>query len=217
LQAATSPSPVKPLDVQCGRCGALLDVDNDAGAAQGALKRVLADIEPDVRDALLAARTPKTVCVAVGRDRGVDVVLRAFSGDLAGVADWRGWVPSALRRERTASLEQTTLEALKTADVPTRRALSRTLMQAMHDAASLTSRGGLTLPLRQVFVGGGGMPSGTADCALPKLLHHANERQIDVLGFVEVVFSRQFDDLQIVEPCASRCLPILGFLLCPTC
>jgi hypothetical protein len=208
---------MKHLDVRCGRCGLLHRVDNDVDAALAAVRRVITDIEPDVRGAMLTARSPKTICVAVGRDRDADVVLRAFSGDLAGIADWPGWVPSALRRERTALLEAQTIAQLQTADVPTRRALSRSLMRAMHDAATLTSKHGVTLPLRDVFVGGGGMPSGTADCALPKLLHNANEQHIDIHGFIEVTYASHIDDCAIVEPCSQRCMPILGFLLCPVC
>ena len=87
----------------------------------------------------------------------------------------------------------------------------------MFDAMSLTSARGVTLPLRQVFVAPFGMPSGTGECAIPRLLHAANRTGIRPVGLAEAwwgppVGKRVHGQLQ--PPCERKCLPILGHLLC---
>jgi hypothetical protein len=91
-------------------------------------------------------------------------------------------------------------------------------MAAMNDAVTLVNRAGRTASLRDVFVGDG-IPSGTADCALPKLLQQANRQGLTVLGVAEAwwgpglgVGDRRHGLLAM--PCARRCAPILGYLVC---
>ncbi len=179
------------------------------------------------------------LAVLVGRPRSSPegpVQLRyALSGDLLGTADVEGCVPSIIRREDTSELEAETLAtvAALTATMaaatttPTalaaakaaRKASSKRLMLAMNQAVRLANRRGQRRALPDVFVGGG-IPSGTADCALPKLLHAANVEGLDVVGVAEAwwgpglapVGERQHGLMAV--PCTRRCAPIVGHLLC---
>lgn len=97
-----------------------------------------------------------------------------------------------------------------------RRAASQVLSTAMFDAATLTNAKGETWPLRQVFVGTG-IAGGTSDCTIPKLLEAANLRGLKPLALAEAwwgptVNGRVHGELQ--APCAKKCQPILGHLLC---
>lgn len=174
----------------------------------------------------------------VGRDAdGTLMTLRAFSGDLGGVADVDGCVPSIIRREDTAALEQQTLQivaaatatlsscsgAARDAARQRRKAASSTLMAAMIDATRLRTRGGRRVALRDAFFGareGRGIPSGTADCALPKLLDAAWHRGLEVVSVAEASWAPGVVDGDrahgvLAAPCDIRCAPILGAMLCP--
>lgn len=183
----------------------------------------------------------KMLATLVGRGGGGDVVvLRGFSGDLAGHGDVDGCVPSIIRREDTAALEQETLQIVASATARLsscdavardearrqRKAASATLMAAMIDATRLRTRGGRRVPLRDAFLGardGRGIPSGTADCALPKLLDAAFAAGLDVVSVAEaswapgVVDGERADRAHgaLAAPCDIRCAPILGAMLCP--
>jgi len=229
---------------RCRRCDDVHVVDNDVAAGTAALADLFAAIEHDEAlspfRAAVSATRGKMLAVLVADD--VDIgggvtrhVLRAYSGDLAGPADWPGWAPSIIRREHTADLEAQTLTTLATLtqqlddararnDVDAadtlrraRKHTSATLMAAMHDAVSLTSTAQTTLPLRDVFVGVG-IPSGTADCGLPKLLHAANARGLRVVGSAEAWWGPDLGERRhgaLQAPCEGKCQPILGHLLCP--
>jgi len=211
----------------CARCGASHAIEHDGAKATAALWRALE--ERPALTAALTAQAPKMVGCLVGLDGDEEVVLLAISGDLGGVQDVDGCVPSVVRREHTAALETdtlaaiarhtTALEAATTEDArraakAVRRAASATLMAAMIDATVLVTRGQRLVPLREAFVGGG-IPSGTADCALPKLLVEANRRALRIVGVDERLFSPGTPRHgEHVGPCARRCEPILGALLC---
>ena len=177
----------------------------------------------------------KMMAALVGcNHQGQRVVLRALSGDLLGVEDVDGCVPSIIRRADTAELEARTLVLITAATArlvaggigadevamlkQSRQQASRTLMAAMNDAVTLVNRAGRTAPLRDVFVGGG-IPSGTADCALPKLLQHANRQGLTVLSVAEAWWGPglAIGDRRhglLAKPCTRRCVPILGYLVC---
>lgn len=226
---------------RCRRCDDVHVVDNDVAVGTAALVELLDAIDHDEAlapfRAALAATRGKMLAVLVADDDvdGTRHVLRAYSGDLAGPADWPGWAPSIIRREHTADLEAQTLTTLATLtqqlddararnDVEAadtlrraRKQTSATLMAAMHDAVSLTSAAQTTLPLREVFVGVG-IPSGTADCGLPKLLHAANARGLHVVGSAEAWWGPDLGERRhgaLQAPCEGKCQPILGHLLCP--
>lgn len=179
----------------------------------------------------LLASPGKMIGVLVVEDaHGDRQTLRAFSGDLGGQEQQPGWVDSVVRRADTAALQTETWAALAVLDdslttaTPSehtrlraqRRALSRRLMAAMVEATHLTNRAGVTAALPTVFVGKG-IPSGTADCVLPKLLVSANQRGLRPLAFAEAWWGPTQGDRRhgvLQQPCLSRCQPVLGFLLC---
>jgi hypothetical protein len=187
---------------------------------------------------LQKAGSRKMLATLVGRDVAGDLkVLRGFSGDLAGHGDVDGCVPSIIRREDTAALEAQTLHIIAAATARLssgdmvvrdearrqRKEASATLMAAMIDATRLRTRGGRRVSLRDAFLGareGRGIPSGTADCALPKLLDAAFARRLDVVSVAEASFAPGVADGGrahgvLAGPCDIRCAPILGAMLCP--
>lgn len=180
----------------------------------------------------------KMLAVLIGRDRsGAMHELRAFSGDLLGHGDVEGCAPSIIRREDTAALERETLRVV--AELTTRieagggpevaalrrrrREASRLLMAAMIDATRVGTRGGLRVPLRAAFCGGDDgakIPSGTADCALPKVLHAAFAADLEVISVAEAswapgVIVGERAHGRLASPCLPRCVPIVGTMLCP--
>ena len=224
---------------RCRRCNGVHVVDNDVAVGTAALDDLFHALDHDAAfapfRAALSASRGKMLAVLVADDvDGQRHVLKAFSGDLGGPADWPGWAPSIIRREHTAALEAQTLQTLATLtkqlddartthDVAAadtfrraRKQTSATLMAAMHDAVRLTSMAQTTSPLREVFYGNG-IPSGTADCGLPKLLHAINARALRFVGCAEAWWGRDLGDRRhgaLQAPCAGKCQPILGHLLC---
>ena len=224
---------------RCRRCDEVHVVDNDVAVGTAALEALFVAIDDDAAlasfRAALSATRGKMLAVLLADDvDGRRHMLRAFSGDLGGPNDWPGWAPSIIRREHTADLEAQTLQTLATLtkqlddaraenDVAAadtfrraRKQTSATLMAAMHDAVSLTSTAQTTLPLRDVFVGVG-IPSGTADCGLPKLLHAVNGRALRFVGCAEAWWGPDLGDRRhgtLQAPCEGKCQPILGHLLC---
>jgi ectoine hydroxylase-related dioxygenase (phytanoyl-CoA dioxygenase family) len=80
----------------------------------------------------------------------------------------------------------------------------------------LTNRRDTRAPLPRVF-GDRGIPSGAGDCVVPKLLAAANVAGARVVGVAEAWWgpphgARRHGALE--PPCAARCQPLLGFLLC---
>lgn len=174
----------------------------------------------------------KMIAVLVSeRPAGDAEISYAISGDLFGNPHVPGCVPPVIQHERFAALETITLRELadieraqqqcedpkeRAAWVQKRREASRRLMKAIIDTTTLCNRRGVELPLPEVFVGRG-IPSGTADCALPKLLHWANRKGQLVKAIAEVWFGPPAGERLhglYSEPCQIRCAPILGHLLC---
>ncbi len=226
------------LSYRCGRCKRTHSFCNDMGVALSALDELFLELSSSPEHAELCQRFEdsegKMLAVLVVANDSQEVsVLRSFSGDLGGRMDWPGFVPSVLRRERTAVQEEATLVQIRRIEAEMRssspervlvlrqerRQLSRALMETMHDAATLQNRAGYTAPLRQVF-DGKGIPSGTGTCALPKLLHAANVEGLHPLAWAEAYFEHtqkrglESRHQQLDAPCVHRCVPILGFLLC---
>lgn len=229
------------LNGHCARCGCVHHQPNNTADALAPLQALFDSFTHDDTPVSRAVRrTAGKMCgVLVGEQAaargGGRVVLRAFSGDLEGVPDWPGFVTSVLRRNDTDVLEQHTLRAIAAFDAQLqlaahthdarriqllrhqRRLASAALMSAMHDAARLCSASGVVWPLRRAFVGAG-IPSGTADCAVPKLLDAANRAGITVHSVLEAWYGPVRGERRhgvVQQPCARKCQPILGFLLCP--
>jgi tRNA pseudouridine32 synthase/23S rRNA pseudouridine746 synthase len=100
-----------------------------------------------------------------------------------------------------------------------RKTLSRQLQAQMHAAYRLTNFAGDSLTLQaleQQALHGGGLPTGTGDCAAPKLLHAAAVQGVRPLALAEFWWGPTQGDKvpgQFYGACRDRCQPIMGFLL----
>lgn len=162
-------------------------------------------------------------------------VLRAFSGQYNGSWQVAGWVPPLFNEELWQKTNYTTERRIKDlsrrieqlADhnhhrrqlVEERRSLSQQLMKDLHAIYRLTNFRGETKSLKEVFLGQGGIPTGTGDCCAPKLLHYAARHRLTPLGISEFYLGRpnrsQTRQHGTFYPsCRGKCQPILGFLLC---
>ncbi|RZM74114.1 RluA family pseudouridine synthase [Leptolyngbya iicbica] len=95
-----------------------------------------------------------------------------------------------------------------------RKGLSRQLQTQMHAAYSLTNFAGETTALEALWPTG--LPTGTGDCAAPKLLHYAATHGLKPLALAEFWWGPAAGDKhpgQFYGACAERCQPIMGFLL----
>ena len=165
---------------------------------------------------------------------GNERALRAFSGQYNGIWEVPGWVPPILDPERfreTVRDDEPRIKALTArigglaVDDPERprllalrRELSRSLMERIFGLYALANFRGERRPLADVFLGGS-MPTGTAECCAPKLLHHAALRGLAPVGLAEFYLGRENRSGtrahgQFFAPCEEKCRPILGFLLC---
>lgn len=160
--------------------------------------------------------------------------LKAFSGQYNGIWEVPGWVPPILDPvvfARTVEHDEPRIKALTrnvegmALDDPlrhdlfrSRRELSQALMARIFGLYHLTNFRGQTRAMSHVFLGSA-MPTGTGECCAPKLLHHAATHGLVPLGLAEFYFGRENRSGtrrhgQFYAPCAEKCAPILGFLLC---
>ncbi len=223
----------------CAVCGRVHRVPNRPQRAVELLNHLFGALDSDPAHAALRAalgESPRGKMLGVlwGTDaRGAEHTLWSMSGDVGGRERWEGFVPPVTPRAATAAqtedalvrINALTLELEATPNASEqevqalkaqRRAISAALMSAMFDSVVLCNGRGEALPLRQVFVGGG-MPSGTGECAVPRLLNEANRKGIRPLAVGEAWWGapqngRVHGDIQ--HPCARKCEPILGHLLC---
>ena len=161
-------------------------------------------------------------------------VLKAFSGQYNGVWEVPGWAGPILdpaEFARCIALDEPRIKDLtrrmhglgvddpvRLAMLAERRELSRNLMDRIFGLYRLTNFRGQTKALAEVFLGKA-MPTGTAECCAPKLLHHAAVHGLTPLGLAEFYFGRENRSVtrrhgQFFAPCAEKCHPILGFMLC---
>ena len=95
-----------------------------------------------------------------------------------------------------------------------RKALSRQLQAQMHAVYSLTNFAGASTTLQDLVPTG--LPTGTGDCAAPKLLHYAATHQLKPVALAEFWWGPTDGDKQAGQfygACVERCQPIMGFLL----
>ncbi|MEO1095876.1 MAG: RluA family pseudouridine synthase [Cyanobacteria bacterium J06638_28] len=95
-----------------------------------------------------------------------------------------------------------------------RKALSRQLQAQMHAVYSLTNFAGISTTLQTLMPEG--LPTGTGDCAAPKLLHYAATHQLTPLAMAEFWWGPPSSDKlpgHFYGACQERCQPIMGFLL----
>ncbi len=95
-----------------------------------------------------------------------------------------------------------------------RKTRSRQLQAQMHGAYRLTNFAGESMTLAALSPQG--LPTGTGDCAAPKLLHYAAIQGWQPLAMAEFWWGPPQGDKQpgqFYGPCRDRCQPIMGFLL----
>lgn len=173
--------------------------------------------------------------VLVYRDRnGKRGMLKAFSGQYNGLWNAPGWVPPIVDPEefvhvagddegRIKKLTRS-IQSLPPGDsdrpglLARRRELSRGLMERIFALYRPANFRGQRKALSEIFLGVG-MPTGTGECCAPKLLHHAACQGLRPLGLAEFFLGRENRSGtrrhgHFYPPCAEKCRPILGFLLC---
>jgi hypothetical protein len=166
--------------------------------------------------------------------RGNGQVLKAFSGQYNGVWEVPGWVPPIVdpaQFHRTIRDDEPRIKALtrligelppespRRSDLSAeRRQLSAGLMERIFDLYRLANFRGQRRLLREAFLGRA-MPTGTGECCAPKLLHHAALNGLIPLALAEFYVGRENrsgtrTQGRFFAPCAEKCRPILGFILC---
>jgi hypothetical protein len=99
-----------------------------------------------------------------------------------------------------------------------RRRLSQNLTRQIHDLYLVSNIHGRTVSLRQAFIGKR-LPTGTGDCCAPKLLQAAARKGLLPVGLSEFYWGRENSSQtrshgRFYPPCAAKCQPLLGFMLC---
>lgn len=162
-------------------------------------------------------------------------ILRAFSGQYNGLWHIGGWAEPLPDPQRFAQIGQQREQEIKkiskeleNMDLDTRqsqllkakrRQISANLMRDIHGLYHLGNFRGEQLPLSLVFQGAGQPPSGTGDCCAPKLLQQAQKLGLQPESMAEFYWGRDNKAATrrhacFYPPCAERCQPILGFMLC---
>lgn len=169
-------------------------------------------------------------------DRNRRHVLKAFSCQYNGCWQVKGWVnPLFDVSQYLATIEPVDKEIkllgnkMKYLDVNsleynelkrTRKQLSVTLMQSLHQLYCLHNFRGETSSLADAFVSQRkGIPTGCGDCCAPKLLNEAAKLGLRVSGLAEFYYgatnrSGTKQHQQFYVACEEKCRPILGFMLC---
>ncbi len=162
-------------------------------------------------------------------------ILRAFSGQYNGAWEVEGWAPPLFNvgvftriyadiepriKELGRTLQLTDLHSPQWTDLTRqRRKLSQQWIQEIHVLYTLTNFRGQQRSLIDAFAGSGGIPTGTGDCCAPKLFNQAVKENLTPLGLAEFYWGRENASQtrqhgQFYPSCASKCAPILGFMLC---
>ncbi len=166
---------------------------------------------------------------------GATTRIYAFSGQYNGSWMVEGWAPPLFDVKAFLALSETVEPQIKALSAEinnlkehdgkwlnlrkNRHLLSQKLTSDLEDLYRLTNFRGETAGLREVFVGSGGIPTGTGDCCAPKLLNYAARHQLRPIGLSEFFWgqengsgSRQHGLFS--GSCREKCMPILGFMLC---
>ncbi|SDP65478.1 hypothetical protein [Desulforhopalus singaporensis] len=169
------------------------------------------------------------------RPDGSVLTLYAFSGQYNGRWLVDGWVPPLFDVDEFITVTGDTEKEIKrlTEELAAygkghpektilrqrRRLLSKELTAKIHNLYRLHNFNGQSASLPEAFTGSGGIPTGTGDCCAPKLLDYAARNNLQPLGMAEFYIGRatksgSYRHGDFSAPCAKRCSPILGFLLC---
>lgn len=176
--------------------------------------------------------------LVVAASDGTIGYLRAFSGMVHGQWEIDGWAPPTFDRDAyhavripaaaemldfkaeraalLASVSSSAGAAVRALDA-TRAARSRALTTQVHDTYHFTNARGEMRSLRSLFAPGE-PPTGSGDCAAPKLLAHAHRLGLRPLALAEFWWgaaSATGDRREGVfyAACRGKCLPILTHML----
>lgn len=174
--------------------------------------------------------------VLVAREpAGGAIVLKSFSGQYDGHWNAPGWAPplfaeaefDAVMGPADLEIKRLGREILKMApDDPKRpalrtrrRALSRQTMKRLHELYVLHNFQGETAALPPFYTDAVAPQTGAGDCCAPKLLNLAAQQGLQPLALAEFYFGapNKFGTRhhgQFYPPCADKCDPILGWMLC---
>ncbi len=168
-------------------------------------------------------------------EQGSTVILRAFSCQYNGAWNVEGWAPPLFDTEAFDQIMipgdveikelGRKIESLDNNDEDLlllkrkRKNLSQTIMKKLHGLYELRNFHGETGSLGEFFKNTHGIPTGAGDCCAPKLLKHAFDRNLRPIGIAEFYWGKPNRSGsrapgQFYASCASRCQPILGFMLC---
>jgi hypothetical protein len=165
---------------------------------------------------------------------GSSQCFKAFSGQFNGLWEVKGWVPPLFKVDEWTRINtgpELTIKALsreilachdhkrKKQLQEERKRLSQNLMRDLHALYRLTNFRGHTLSLPEIFPEGTGIPTGTGDCCAPKLLNFAAIHNLVPIGISEFYWGMENKSSKrqhgyFYPPCAEKCKPILGFMLC---
>ncbi len=162
-----------------------------------------------------------------------EVTLKAFSGQFNGRWHIAGWVPPLFDITRwnrvNAPAEQdikeigrsieTCVDPMRKELFRRRRILSQKLMKELHALYRFTNFSGSTLSFSDIFPDDRGIPTGTGDCCLPKLLNFAASHALIPLSFCEFYWGRENKSGtrkhgEFYLPCREKCAPLVGTMLC---
>lgn len=168
-------------------------------------------------------------------DGGQRLWLYGFSGQFNGHWMVPGWAPPLFNLESFALLHDPVEREIKElgrqiehhetgfaagkALQERRTQLSRELMKNIHKLYKLTNFRGQTVPLSEAVCTSDKLPTGIGDCCAPKLLNQAAQQNLIPLSMAEFYFGRSNKSAtryhgRFYPPCADKCKPLLGFLLC---
>ncbi|MDD3814630.1 MAG: hypothetical protein PHZ02_08285 [Desulfocapsaceae bacterium] len=174
--------------------------------------------------------------VMICRDaNGQEQVLRAFSGQYNSIWEVEGWAPPLFNVETFTriyaeieprikhlgrEIQHADRHSARWRDLTQqRRRISQEWMREIHSLYTLSNFRGQERPLTEAFAGSGGIPTGTGDCCAPKLFNQAVKENLQPLGLAEFYWGRENASQtrqhgRFYPSCASKCAPILGFMLC---
>lgn len=170
---------------------------------------------------------------------GETVFLYAFSGQFLGLWNIEGWAPPLFDvdswnttidinekriKKLSAHIDQLintegstkAISALK----KRRKILSQNLMKAIHSLYEVHSFNKEKSDLHHAFLTPQKIPTGAGDCCAPKLINLAHTRGLHPVSITEFYFgkankSKTKEHGSFYSSCASKCAPLLGYMLCP--
>ncbi len=162
------------------------------------------------------------------------VWLYGFSGQYNGRWLVPGWAPPLFDVERFKQMHDPVerkikelgrqIEQQRDADrrkplQAARTQLSRQLMQQIHGLYTLNNFNGQSATLDKVLGTTANKPTGIGDCCGPKLLNRAALLGLVPVSLAEFYFGRENlsnsrKHRHFYPPCADKCTPLLGYLLC---